>query len=69
MEITAFLEKKETSMSNFGSSTIKINCYPKGNLNYDNFPNQIIVVRKGKEINWDSVSNGEWKQTSLYTFI
>ena len=28
-------------------------------FDYVNFPNQIIEVRKGKEINRDSVSNGE----------
>ena len=32
---------------------------PKGNLYYYYFLKQIILVRKGKEINRDSESNGE----------
>jgi hypothetical protein len=31
---------------------------------YNYFPKQNIVVRKGKEINRDSESNGEWNQIS-----
>ena len=37
---------------------------PKGNLYYYYFPKQIILVGKGKEINRDSESNGEWNQIS-----